>query len=121
MWVGDITYIKTSIGWAYLVVVIDLFNREIIGYGVSKKINAELVKPTLANAIARSPENDLTFYSDRGCQYASKTYQQMLKENGICGSMSRPGCYMIMHVQRVCLQLLKKKESIGESMLEGRY
>lgn len=68
VWVGDITYIKTSIGWVCLAVVIDLFNREVIGYGVSKKINAELVKQALVNAIARSgTENDLIFHSDRGC------------------------------------------------------
>lgn len=92
-WAGDITYIRTSIGWVYLAVVIDLFNREVIGYGVSKKINGELVKQALANAIARrGTEKDLIFHSDRGCQYASKTYQQMLKDNGISESMSRPGC-----------------------------
>ena len=44
VWVGDITYIKTTIGWVYLAVVVDLFNREIIGYAISKKINAELAK-----------------------------------------------------------------------------
>lgn len=93
IWVGDITYIKTKIGWVYLAVVIDLFNREIIGYAVSKKINTELVKHALANAIAKNGiEEGLVFHSDRGCQYASKGFRKMLKINGIIGSMSRPGC-----------------------------
>ena len=93
VWVGDITYIKSEIGWIYLAVVIDLYNREIIGYEISKKIDTELVKRALANAIARNGlKEGLIFHSDRGCQYASKGYRQMLEENGILASMSRPGC-----------------------------
>lgn len=93
LWAGDITYIKTSVGWVYLAVVMDLFNREIIGYSLSKKIDTELVKGALGNAIGRNGvDNDLIFHSDRGCQYSSKGYQQLLKEKGITGSMSRPGC-----------------------------
>lgn len=93
VWVGDITYIRTSMGWVYLAVVIDLFNREVIGYAISKKINAELVRQALANAIAKEGKAEgLIFHSDRGCQYSSKIYQKMLKENEMMGSMSRPGC-----------------------------
>ena len=93
IWVGDITYIKTSIGWVYLAVVMDLFNREVIGYAIGKKINTELVKQALGNAIARRGTGDnLIFNSDRGSQYSSKSYQEMFKGNGISGSMSRPGC-----------------------------
>ncbi len=93
IWAGDITYIKTAIGWVYLASVIDLFNREVIGYAVSKQINTELVKQALGNAIGRrGVKEGLIFHSDRGSQYASKSYQSMLEENGITGSMSRPGC-----------------------------
>ncbi len=93
VWVGDITYIKTTIGWVYLAVVVDLFNREIIGYAISKKINAELTKQALTNAITKRGTCDgLIFHSDRGSQYSSKTYQKLLKEHKISGSMSRPGC-----------------------------
>ena len=52
IWAGDITYIKTSLVWVYLAVVMDLYNREIIGYSISKKIDTELVKRALGNAIA---------------------------------------------------------------------
>ncbi len=93
LWAGDITYIKTSVEWVYLAVVMDLFNREIIGYSLSKKIDTELVKSALGNAVGRNGvRNGLIFHSDRGCQYSSKGYQQLLEENGITGSMSRPGC-----------------------------
>ena len=54
MWAGDITYIKASVGWVYLAVVMDLFNREIIGYSLSKKIDTELVKSALGNAVGRN-------------------------------------------------------------------
>ena len=72
---GDITYIKTKVGWVYLAVVVDLYNREVIGYEVSRQINTELVKRALANAIGRQGvSKNLVFHSDRGSQYASKEY-----------------------------------------------
>ena len=93
VWAGDITYIKTSVGWVYLAIVMDLYNREIIGYEIGKKIDAELVQRALGNAIGRrGMSKDLIFHSDRGSQYASKKYQTMLEENEIKGSMSRGGC-----------------------------
>lgn len=79
-------------GWVYLAVVIDLFNREIIGYDFGKKIDSQPVKNALGNAIGRRGiKEGLIFHSDRGCQYASKGYQEMLKEKKVQGSMSRPG------------------------------
>ena len=77
----------------YLAAVIDLYNREVIGYAVSKKIDTELVKRALGNAIGRNGVAEgLVFHSDRGSQYASRGYQKMLAEHGIKGSMSKPGC-----------------------------
>ena len=93
VWAGDITYIKTSVGWVYLAVVMDLFNREVIGYELGKKIDTQLVKNALGNAIGRRGiKEGLVFHSDRGCQYASHGYQDMLKEKNMQGSMSKPGC-----------------------------
>lgn len=92
-WAGDITYIKTKLGWVYLSVVIDLFNREVIGYAISKKVNTELVKRSLGNALVRKSDiKDLVFHSDRGCQYSSVGFSKMLIDNGIKGSMSKAGC-----------------------------
>ena len=85
IWVGDITYIKTCLGWVYLAIVLDLYNREVIGYAVSKTIDTELVKRALSNALINTGgggENTI-FHSDRGIQYCSKTFQTMLAKHGI--------------------------------------
>jgi len=93
IWAGDITYIKTALGWVYLSVVMDLYNREIIGYSVSKEINTELVKRSLSDALTRvAGEKNIIFHSDRGVQYSSTTFSEMLRNNGIQASMSRSGC-----------------------------
>jgi putative transposase len=93
VWAGDITYIKTKLGWVYLSVVMDLHNREIIGYSVSKEMNAELVRRSLGNAITQKEGNsDTIFHSDRGVQYASESFQKMLNQYEIKSSMSRSGC-----------------------------
>ena len=94
-WAGDITYIKTRIGWVYLACIIDLHNKEVIGYDISTKADAELVCRALSYALVRrniTDANDLTFHSDRGVQYVSKRFQKMLDDNSIKGSMSRAGC-----------------------------
>ena len=94
IWAGDITYIKTCLGWVYLAIVMDLYNREVIGYAVSKAIYTELVKRALSNALVNTGGggNNTIFHSDRGIQYSRKSYQDMLAKYGIKGSMSRPGC-----------------------------
>jgi len=94
VWAGDITYIKTVLGWVYLAVVVDLFNREIIGYVVSKTIDVELVKRALCNALITTGGGgkNMVFHSDRGIQYSSKSFRKMLEDNCITGSMSKPGC-----------------------------
>ena len=94
IWTGDITYIKTSLGFVYLAAVIDLYNREIVGYSISQTIDTELVKTALGNALARvgGASAGIVFHSDRGCQYSSKSYQAMLEKHGMIGSMSRPAC-----------------------------
>ena len=92
VWCGDITYIRTAAGWAYLAAVIDLFNREVVGYSLSRKANSELTKRALANALSdRLPANKVMFHSDRGCQYSSKAYLKYLEEHNLESSMSRKG------------------------------
>jgi len=109
--VGDITYIKTKIGWVYLAVVLDLYNREVIGYATSLKIDTELVKRALGEAIGRYPDTEGTiFRSDRGTQYASAGYQNALVANKMRGSMSRGGCpYDNSCVESFFAQLKKEK------------
>jgi len=92
VWCRDITYIRTAAGWAYLAAVIDLFNREVVGYSLSRKANSELTKRALANALSeRRPANKVLFHSDRGCQYSSKAYLKYLEEHNLESSMSRKG------------------------------
>lgn len=93
LWAGDITYIKTKLGYVYLAIIIDLFNREVIGYNISKNPDSELVKRALGNAVLKINDNSsIIFHSDRGAQYSSKSYQNMLEKYGIKGSMSRASC-----------------------------
>ena len=92
-WVGDITYLKTKSGWVYLAAVMDLYNREVIGYSISRNIDTELACRALGNALPRKKKNETpVFHSDRGSQYSSNRYQMMLTQNKIKGSMSKAGC-----------------------------
>jgi len=94
VWVGDITYIPTDEGWLYLAVVIDLFSRRIVGWSLRDHMRSELVIDALQMAwFQRCPgqQAGLIFHSDRGCQYASHEFNQLLQEHGIQASMSRQG------------------------------
>jgi len=94
-WVGDITYIHTNEGWLYLAVLLDLFNREVLGWSASSRMTRQLTIDALQMALGRrNPVKDLLHHSDRGSQYASLEYQKILKDHGITCSMSRKGnCY----------------------------
>ncbi|QHT66205.1 IS3 family transposase [Rhodocytophaga rosea] len=94
-WVTDITYIWTKEGWLYLAVVLDLFSRKVVGWAMDNNMERGLVITALAMALqTRKPSKGLLHYSDWGSQYTSNDYQQLLKNNKICCSMSRKGnCY----------------------------
>lgn len=94
-WVSDITYIPTHEGWLYLSVVLDLFNREVVGWSMGSRMTRQLVVDALAMAIDnRSLEDGLLHHSDRGSQYASVEFQEILADRNISCSMSRKGnCY----------------------------
>lgn len=91
VYVGDITYIRTWEGWLYLATVIDLSSRRVVGWSMADHMRAELVCDALTMAIeARRPGPGLVFHSDRGTQYTSGEYRQLLDANGIIQSFSRP-------------------------------
>ena len=91
-WAGDMTYIPTREGWLYLAVVLDLFSRRIVGWAVGEAITAELACRALDMAwYSRSVAPGLIFHSDRGSQYASRRYTDLLVGRGIKASMSRKG------------------------------
>lgn len=94
-WVSDITYVQTDEGWLYVAAVKDLFNREVVGYAMSSRMTQELVSSALTQAIrARKPARGLILHSDRGSQYCSNKYRQILNRSGMIQSMSRKGnCY----------------------------
>ena len=86
------TYIPTEQGWLYLAVVLDLFSRRIVGWSMGAMIDAALACGALEMAwLQRSPGNGLIFHSDRGSQYASRGYADILAGHGIKASMSRKG------------------------------
>ncbi len=91
-WVGDITYIPTDDGWLYVAIVKDLCLKKIVGYAFSSRIDTNLTISALKMAVNRQrPQNDLIFHSDRGVQYASTGYREILSEYNIIQSMSRKG------------------------------
>jgi len=94
-WGVDITYIWTRQGWLYLAVVIDLFSRRVVGWQTSDRMLSDLPAKALERALAiRQPRPGLIHHSDRGSQYCSADYQDLLRQNGIVISMSAKGnCY----------------------------
>jgi len=91
-YVGDITYIATKEGWLYLVTVIDLYSRRVVGWSMADNMRTALVSDALSMALnQRKPANDLFWHSDRGSQYASESHRALLTANGITQSMSRKG------------------------------
>ncbi len=94
-WVSDITYLSTDQGWVYLSVIIDLYSRLIVGWAMSERIDKQLVCDALQMALWRRkmPKN-VILHSDRGSQYCSNDYQEMIKKYGLLCSMSGKGnCY----------------------------
>ena len=92
VWTSDITYLWTNEGWLYLAIVLDLFNREVVGWSLKPRMTADIVTDALTMAwFRRKPAAGLMHHSDRGSQYASNLFQAKLKEYGMICSMSRKG------------------------------
>lgn len=92
VWVADITYIWTAMGWLYLAVVIDIFSRRVVGYAIDDHMRTELVTDALNSALRnRDVSAGLMHHSDRGSQYASDEYGETISKAGIILSMSRKG------------------------------
>jgi putative transposase len=78
VWAGDITYLWTAEGWLYLAVVLDLHSRKVVGWAMSRRIDAALVQEALRMALGRrGPAPGLMHHSDRGSQYACGAYQEL--------------------------------------------
>ena len=94
-WVGDITYIWTAEGWAYLAVLLDLYSRRVVGWALRKSLSRELAVSALKHALTgRRPPPGLVHHTDRGSQYASHEYRGVLQRHSAASSMSAAGnCY----------------------------
>jgi len=91
-WAADLTYIATDFGWRYLAVVIDLFDRAVVGWALADNMKKELVMGAMEMAIKRrKPPKGLIAHSDRGSQYCSYAYQALLAKNGLRSSMCAKG------------------------------
>ena len=91
-YVGDITYLATWEGWAYLATVIDLASRKVVGWALADHMRTELVEDALMMAFAqRAPEEGVIFHSDRGSQYTSADFAELARANGVVVSVSRKG------------------------------
>lgn len=94
-WFGDITYVQTWDGWAYVASVVDGYSRKVIGWDVADHMRTELVSNALAMALEqRRPEDGVTFHADRGSQYTSEEFVAFCSERGVRNSVGRTGiCY----------------------------
>jgi transposase InsO family protein len=92
LWVADLTYIRLQREFAYMAVVLDAFSRRVIGWALSRSLRSAFAVEALRQAIdSRKPAPGLVHHSDRGVQYASDEYTELLRKQGAVLSMSRPG------------------------------
>ncbi len=93
-YVGDITYLATWEGWAYLATVIDLASRKVVGWALADHMRTELISDALLMAFGnRRPPAGVIFHSDRGCQYTSRDFRQLARDHGVVLSLGRKGDY----------------------------
>jgi putative transposase len=95
VWATDATCVLTGQGWLYLVAVLDVFTRRVIGWAMHQILDTQLVIAALRMALKRrQPTANLIIHSDRGRQFASAAYRQLIANHGLVASMSRRGnCY----------------------------
>ena len=115
-WTGDITYIATEEGWLFLAVVIDLFSRKVVGWSMRPDMHRSLVIDALEMGVyQRRPQpGGLIFHSDRGSQYASEDFREVIDKHGILASMSRKGNCWDNAVTETLFGSLKVEALYGE-------
>jgi putative transposase len=109
-WVTDITMIRTYEGWLYLAVVLDLFSRQVVGWSMQPRMQADLVLKALVMAVwKRKPEPGLLVHSDQGSQYTGHEWQKFIDDHKLECSMSRRGNCHDNAVAESFFQLLKRE------------
>ena len=92
LWVADLTYVAIPGGFVYLAAILDAWSRKVVGYAISRSMDARIATAALKAAIRnRAPPRGCLHHSDRGSQYASEAYRTLLAAHGLTGSMSRRG------------------------------
>ena len=111
VWVSDVTCFRLQDRNHYICVILDLFSRKVIAYKVSKKNSTQLVTSTFKSAWEeRAPELELLFHSDRGAQYTSHRFQELLRRHSIVQSFSNSGKPHDNAVAESFFASLKKEE-----------
>ena len=115
-WASDITQLWTRQGWLYLAVVMDLYSRRIIGWAMDRRVGRHLPVDALTMALGyRQPEGSLLHHSDRGPQYTSDDFRDVLKQHGIeCSMSARGSCYDNAVVESF-FSLLKRERVRGQT------
>jgi len=95
VWFSDITFIWTREGWMYLAAILDAYDRQIVGWSMADRLSQEILDEALQKALRkRRPDVGLIFHSDRGTQYTSYAFQDLLYQHGLIPSMCSTGnCY----------------------------
>jgi putative transposase len=118
-WAADITYIPTAEGWLFLAVLLDLASRRVVGWALRTQVDHELAVAALRMALTQRGARGGLHHSDRGVQYASRAYQQLLHAAGFTSSMSRVGnCWDNAVVESFFATLTK--ELLGNTTFETR-
>lgn len=111
LWVADITYIRLPSEFVYLAVVLDAYSRKVVGWALSRSLSRELPLAALKQAVGeRKPQAGLVHHSDRGLQYASADYVEVLRRHGMEISMSRAGNPYDNALCESFLKTLKREE-----------
>lgn len=114
LWVADLTYIRLQSEFVYLAVVLDVYSRRVAGWCLGRSLQASLCITGLERAIAdRKPPPGLVHHSDRGVQYASPAYGDLLARHKMMGSMSRAGCPYDNAYCESFMKTLKQEEVDG--------
>jgi transposase InsO family protein len=117
VWVTDITYIRTSEGWLYLAVMIDLHSRLVVGWQMDTRMEQQLVCDALQAALlVRGNPKGVMVHSGQGSQYCSKAFRKLLEKHGLTQSMSRRGNCWDNAVAESFFATLKKAVIYGQKL-----
>ena len=110
-WVSDITYARVNDEFYAICVIIDLFSRKVLAYGIAPEMKTSLVKSTFLKAFeSRNQPVGLTFHSDQGTQYTAFEFRKLLRELGVRQSLSNPGTPHDNAVAEAFFSILKREE-----------